>query len=260
MSKPKILALDIETFSLELRGWGLYDQNFGLNQIQQDWTVCAWSAKWIGNSKIYYEDVSKQKNMRDDKQILKGIYDLIQEADILVTQNGIAFDAKKLNARFIHHGFKPIAKKQHIDTKRLAKRQFGFTSNSLEYLCTILNVKHKKMTHRRHPGFELWKECMAGNKSAWAEMKAYNIRDVIALEEVYKKLAPWGTGVNFGAYTGPSKPVCAECGSGELIKNGFRTTNAGRFQRYSCVDCGAWNFGKENLFKKSKKKGLVKGQ
>jgi DNA polymerase elongation subunit (family B) len=260
MKKPKILLLDIETFSLELRGWGLYDQNFGLNQIQQDWTVCAWSAKWVGKSKIYYQDVSKQKNYRDDKKLLKGIYDLIQEADILVTQNGISFDAKKLNARFIAHGFGPVPKKQHIDTKRLAKKQFGFTSNSLEYLCTILNVKHKKMTHRRYPGFELWKGCMAGNMSAWAEMKAYNIRDVVALEEVYKKLAPWGTGVNLGAHTKSEVPVCAECASTALVKNGYRTNNSGRYQRYSCTDCGAWNFGKENLLAKTKRESIRKGQ
>ena len=258
MSKPKILALDIETAPIELLGWQLYDANFNINQIQKDWSVLAWSAKFVGKSKVYYSDTSKQKDVRDDKTILKGIHELIEEADILLSQNGIRFDVPKLNARFIANGLAPldIRKKPHIDTKKVAKRTFGFTSNSLEYLCQILKVKHKKLTHRRFAGFDLWKECLARNPSAWAEMKAYNIRDVVALEEVYKKLAPWGTGVSLNI-DGIDKPICPECGNHSLRKEGKRPRNGIMRQRFQCASCGAWAFAN---IKKDGTLGRVTGQ
>lgn len=258
MKKPKILALDIETAPMELLGWQLYDASFSVNQIETDWSILAWSAKFVGRDKIYYQDTSKQRNIRDDAKILKDIHALIEEADILLSQNGVKFDVPKLNARFIANGLKPldIRKKPHIDTKKLAKRTFGFTSNSLEYLCQVLRVKHKKMTHRKFAGFELWKECLAGNKAAWSEMKAYNVRDVIALEEVYKKLAPWGTGVSLNL-SASDKPICPECGENSLRKDGVKPRNGIARQRFSCSSCGAWAFAN---IKKDGSLGKVVGQ
>ncbi len=250
--KPKILLIDIETAPLELLGWQMYgDISYQVNQIKKDWSVLAWSAKWVGKTKVYYEDTSKQKNIRNDSRILKNIYKLLEQADVIVSQNGIRFDIPKLNARFIANNMPPLdvdkLRRMHIDTKKIAKKHFAFTSNSLEYLCQVLKVKHKKLTHRKYPGFELWKECLAKNKSAWEEMRAYNIRDVIALEEVYKKLAPWGTGVNLGVFYEDSKHRCPECGSHHTTKHGFKFTNKRKVARYSCHSCGAWSYGSKNL-------------
>jgi hypothetical protein len=261
MSKPKILLLDIETAPMKLLGWQMYgDLSYGLDQIEEDWSILAWSAKWYNSDKVFYQDTSKQKNKRNDKRILYKIHSLIEEADVLVSQNGVRFDLPKLNARFIYHGLPPIPKKPHIDTKKLAKKSFSFSSNSLEYMCNFLKVKFKKLTDRKFPGFKLWLECLKGNQAAWGEMKRYNIRDVIALQGVYEKLRPWGTGVNLAVFTESLNPACADCGSNNLLKNGFKTTAAGRFQRYNCTGCGAWNYGKKNLLTKEKKSSLRGGQ
>jgi len=47
------------------------------------------------------------KNIEDDSGILREIWKMLDEADIVITQNGRKFDQKKLNARFILNGFKP---------------------------------------------------------------------------------------------------------------------------------------------------------
>ena len=87
MNKPKVLLLDIETSPLVSFTWGLFDQNIGLNQIKDDWSVLSWAAKWYGEKKMMYQDVRHQKNKRDDKAMLAGIWHLLDEADIVVGQN-----------------------------------------------------------------------------------------------------------------------------------------------------------------------------
>src|SRR5690606_7750710 len=123
---PKILFLDIETAPILAYVWNLWDQDVGLNQIKSDWFILAWAAKWLGDpaSKIIYRDQSRAKNIEDDSQILREMWKLLDEADIIVTQNGKAFDEKKLNARFILNGMKPPSSFKHIDTAQIAKKKF----------------------------------------------------------------------------------------------------------------------------------------
>ena len=261
MKKPKILLLDIETAPMLSYHWGLWDQNINLNQVQQDWFILAWAAKWLHDpaSKTMYKDQRKAKNLSDDKDLLKGIWNLLNESDIVITQNGKIFDIKKLNARFILNGFKPPSSYKHIDTKQIASRKFGFTSKKLEYMTEKLNKKYKKQSHKKFPGFDLWIQCMAGNQDAWKEMEKYNKYDVLSLEELYLKLQPWDNSINPNLYTDTETSVCS-CGSKNFIKNGFCYTSIGKYQRYSCSDCGAEVRSRANLFTKEKKESLkVKG-
>lgn len=257
---PKILLFDIETSPILGYVWQLWDQNVALNQIKSDWFVLSWSAKWLGDpvSKIMYMDQSNAKNIEDDTQILKGIWKLLDKADIVVTQNGKNFDHKKLNARFILNGFKPPSSYKHIDTFILAKKHFGFTSNKLEYMSDKICKKYKKLKHAKFSGFEMWRECLSGNKAAWKEMKKYNKYDVLALEELYTKMIPWDNSINFNVYSDSLDLKCT-CGSTDFIKNGYSFTNAGKFFRYKCNSCGSELRSKENLFSRDKRKSLKTG-
>jgi len=255
MSKPKILVFDIETAPLLGYVWGIWEQNVGLEQIHTDWYVLSWSAKWLGNSKIMHMDQRNAKNLEDDRKILKGIWKLLDEADIVVTQNGKSFDQKKLNARFILNGFQPPSSYKHIDTKVIAKKHFGFTSNSLAYMSKKLCAKHKKLSHSKYPGFELWRACLAGDKAAWREMETYNKYDVLALEELYTKLSPWDSSVNFNVYSESEDMVC-KCGSEEFRKRGFFFAAAGKYQRYQCKKCGHETRSGINLLPKEKRKSM----
>lgn len=252
---PKILILDIETSPIIAHVWGLWDQTVSLNQIKNDWHVLSWSAKWLDSKEVMYQDQRFSKKIEDDKKILKGIWDLLDEADIIITQNGKSFDQKRLNARFILNGMKPPSSYKHIDTKRLATKHFGFTSNKLEYLTDKLCSKHKKLKSKKFQGFELWRQCLAGNVEAWDEMKRYNIRDVLSLEELYKKLAPWDNTINMAVYYDKPVTICS-CGSHKFTKNGFSYTALGKYQRFSCSNCGAELRSSKNEFTKEKKDSL----
>jgi hypothetical protein len=255
---PRILCFDLETAPVLGYVWQLFDQNIALNQIHTDWYILSWSAKWLGDppEKVMYADQRNAPNIEDDSEILKKMWQLLDEADFVVTQNGKKFDEKKINARFIINGFKPTSSFRHIDTLQLAKARFGFTSNKLEYMTGKLCTKYKKLDHAKFSGFKLWAECLKGNIEAWNEMKTYNMYDVLSLEELYLKLQPWDKKTpNFNVFTETEETSCA-CGSVEFNKNGFVYTNTAKFQRFICKKCGAETRSKENLLSKEKRKSL----
>ena len=200
-------------------------------------------------------DQRKAKKIEDDTKILKVIWKLLDEADVVVTQNGRKFDQKKLNARFVMNGMQPPSSFKHIDTFLIAKKHFGFTSNKLEYMTDRLCKKYKKSKHAKFSGFELWKECLAGNDEAWDEMEHYNRYDVLSLEELYHILIPWDNTVDFNLYHDENRYVC-RCGSTEFRESGFHFTQTGKFQKYACKKCGTETRSAENLFSKGKRKSL----
>ena len=248
---PKTLIIDIETSPIEANVWGLYDQNIALNQVKRDWQIISWAAKWLNEKKVMQKDM---RTSSDEAMLLLPIWYLLDKADIVVTQNGKSFDIKKLNAKFLEVGLAPPSSFQQIDTKLLAKKHFAFTSNSLEYMSNKFNTKYRKLKHKLFPGMELWTECMNGNLKAWKEMARYNKYDVLATEELYKKLVPWGVPVNFNVYY--PETTCS-CGSKDFSKNGYNYTSSGKYQRFECKDCGAELKSKQNLIKnKDLKRGV----
>lgn len=268
MSKPKVLVFDIETSPIIAHVWSIWEQNVGLNQIQSDWHVMAWAAKWFTgkdgtvygpHDRMMYMDQRKVKNKEDDSKLLAGIWQLLDQADIIITQNGDSFDVKRLNARFILNGMKPPSSYRSIDTKKIAKRKFGFTSNRLEYMTHKLNKKYKKLKHAKFQGHELWTECLKDNKEAWNEMEQYNKYDVLSLEELYINFQPWDNTVNFNVYSERLENVC-KCGSKSVKLNGHSFLSSGKYRRYKCTDCGAESRGRENLLCKEKRASLRIGK
>lgn len=253
---PRMLVFDIETAPILGNAWGLWQQNIGLSMIVKDWYVLSWSAKWVGEDEVMYEDKRANWDDENDYELLKSIHTLLDEADIVVTQNGKKFDVKKLNARFIMNGMKPPSAYKHIDTLQIAKRHFAFTSNKLEFMTDKLCVKYKKLKHGKFPGFELWAECMKGNVEAWDEMEEYNIHDVLSLEELVFILAPWSNQIpNLDLYYEDDDNHCF-CGCTEWEHSGYAYTNLSKFDKFTCTNCGAEKRGRTNLLTKEKREKL----
>lgn len=252
----KVLTFDIETAPILGHVWGLWQNNVGLNQIEKDWYVLSWAAKWMHEDEVKYKDQRDAVDIEDDTELLKGIWKLLDEADIVITQNGKKFDSKKLNARFVLAGMKPPSHYRHIDTLQIAKKSFAFTSNKLEYMTDKLCKKYKKQTHQRFAGFELWKQCLANNEAAWDEMEQYNIYDVLSLEELYHILAPWdNTLFNFNVYRDDLITKCS-CGCEEFTHKGYAYTNLSKFDKFTCDNCGRTSRGRVNLLSKEKRATL----
>jgi DNA polymerase elongation subunit (family B) len=236
--KQRVLVLDIETAPLEAYVWGLKDQNIGLSQIKTDWHVMAWSAKWLDApvSEMVYRDL-RHGPKGNDRRLLLEMHKLLDEADIVLTQNGKEFDAKKLNARFIYHGIKPPSPYRHLDTYLIIKSVAAFTSNKLEYLTSKLCTKYKKLTHGKFPGMSLWIECLNGNLQAWNEMRRYNIQDVLSLEEFYNKIKAWAPKNAPRVYE--EQAQCRMCGS-TTERRGFNHNRTKYRIVCKSATCGAW--------------------
>lgn len=258
--EPRVLFVDIETLPLEVWCWGIHEQEIGLNQIKHDWSVVSWAARWKDDpkGKVMYGDNRNAKNIRNDKHILKGIWKLLDEADIVIGQNSMSFDIKKLNTRFIKHGMKPPSPFLQDDTLKMARRHFDFTSNKLGYLTEQLETEHKKTPSKKFPGMELWTECLKRNLNAFREMELYNKKDVLATESLYNKFTPYAKTKDFNLFTNDTTIRC-NCGSPHFEKRGFSVTATGRFQRYQCRSCGKWTTSKINLLPIEKRKALRRG-
>lgn len=255
MIKSKALVLDIETSPILAYIWELGEQHVLLNQIHTDWYIMAWSAKWLDDpaSKVIYHDLRNSK-VKDDKAILKPLWDLLNEADIVITQNGQHFDSRKINARFMLHGMTPPKPYQHIDTYRLVKRVADFTSNKLEYLTSKFCETHKKVDHKKYAGLKLWIECLKGNKDAWNEMKYYNIKDVLSTEELYLKIKAWAPETMPKIYPmTKDSDTCHTCGYTGVMREGRdRIRKSGVYKQNSCPKCGSWQVMKQ--------KALIRGK
>lgn len=248
-SIAKILLLDIETAPKIAYVWRFWKENISPKQVKDNGHIMSFAAKWLGEKEIFYEENRKD----NDKRIIEKICHYLNEADMVIAHNGEQFDMKQIRARAVVHGITPPSPVKVIDTLKIAKREFGFPSNSLESLSNILGLKTKKGGHKRYPGFDLWLECLRGNDEAWLEMREYNIVDVLALEELYLKLRPWDTAhPNLAVYAeNVEEVVCPKCGGNHVQWRGYSHTNIGKFHRYQCNDCGGWGRSRYSLLKKN---------
>lgn len=257
MTGPKIITLDIETSPIVAYVWSLWKQNVGLNQIVRDWTVLSFSAKTLGDRTIRYMDVAGQVDLYDDGAVMSELWKELDSADVIVAQNGIRFDVRKINARFLTLGFAPPTPYKVVDTMVEAKKVAMFTSNKLEWLSAVL-TDTPKSKHKSFPGFELWTECLADNPKAWAEMRKYNVQDVKATEALYLKLRPYIEGhPNLAVLDDDETMRCPKCLSPKLQQRGFATTQTGQYPRYQCTSCGGWSRGRYTVNTKQKRKSLL---
>lgn len=234
----RVLLLDIETSPKVAYVWRFFKENIAPKQVLDHGHIMSFAARWLGTKEVIYKD---NRDFVEDYEVLERLIPLLDEADFVIAHNGERFDLKQIRGRALVNGFKPFSPVKVIDTLLIAKKEFGFASNSLEYLANILGVQAKK-NHKKFPGFLLWAECLKNNEEAWEEMKEYNIGDIDTLEDVYLALRPWATQhPNVAVYAPLEQPTCPKCGGIHLHKRGFAFTNVGKYQRYQCQDCGGWS-------------------
>jgi len=228
----RFLLLDIETTPLTAHTWGLFRQNISINQLLESTEMMCFGAKWLGEKRVIFKSVYHHGK----DEMLNTLWDLMNEADVLVGWNSKAFDHKHIGREFIEAGINPPSPTRDLDLMLECKKRFRFPSYKLDYVAQRLGVGGKV----KHSGFDLWLGCMAGKSTSWAEMRKYQIQDVELLVGMHDILKPWiknypNVSIN------PHEPECTACASPNLQKRGFEQTQTMRYQRYHCRDCGKWN-------------------
>ncbi len=229
----KILFLDLETSPNLAHVWGLWNQNIAISQLVSSTEVICFGARWNDSKKVIFKSV----HHHGKDAMLEEMHRVLSEADVVIGWNSQSFDSKHMMREFLQAGMLPPAPYKDLDLMRVVKSQFRMPSNKLDYVSQLLGVGAKV----KHSGFDLWLNCMAGDKAAWKEMKEYQIQDVNLLVDLYEILKPWiKSGPNAALHDGIADG-CRNCASTNLIRRGFATTNTARYQRYVCNDCGSWN-------------------
>lgn len=237
--RSRILLFDIETAPNVSYTWGKYEQN--VIEFQKEWYMLSFAYKWLGDKRVKAYSLPDfkryNKDKTDDTDLLKKLWELLNEAEIVIGHNSNTFDIKKSNSRFIERGMKCPSPYLTIDTLKEARKYFYFNSNKLNDLCRHLSIGGKIETG----GFDLWLKCMEGDMKSWNKMVKYNKNDVDLLEKLYLKLRPWMSNHPNRSLLSEKERVCPVCTSNKVVKQGFKYTRVGKYQKWQCTDCGAWS-------------------
>lgn len=181
---PKILFLDLETSPNVVFAWRTgYNITLQPDSIIKERAIICASFSWGGEKKVS----SFRWNNGDDKELVKELAKIVNEADILVAQNGDRFDIKWFRTRCIFHNIPLKPKINSIDTLKMAKAGFYFNSNKLDYMGQFLGVGKKIGTE-----YSLWKDiCLNNCTKSMDKMVKYCEGDIKVLKGVYYKLQPY---------------------------------------------------------------------
>lgn len=243
---PKILIFDIETAPMQAFVWKRYKENVSLEQTISESFMLCWSAKWLYDEEVMGDCLTSEEAIgENDFRIVNSLYNLINEADVIIAYNGRNFDIPYMNQRFLTYGFAPYVPVQVIDPYETAKSVFRFSSNKMDNIATQLGLQNKIKTD-----FNLWKGCMFGDKKSLDDMLKYNKQDVVVLEEIYCQMLPWiKNHPNLSNYF-ENKKRCVKCASEDIQElNRYFYTPSGKYKLYRCKNCGAIFRGKTNLNK-----------
>lgn len=237
----KVLTLDIENRPNVVHTWGLFNQNIGINQVIQPAGTFGVAYKWYHESKPAFLSDFHDGH---EEMVLK-THQLMSEADIICTYNGVSFDLPHLQREFVLMGLPLPKPSAQVDLLKVVRKQFRFTSNKLDFVAQQFGLGSKTS----HEGHSLWIRCLNDDPDAWATMKKYAMQDVALTEKLYDRLRGYiPNHPHLGQWSG--KPwSCPNCGHADISKHrtGTAHTNVQRYRAYECPKCGVHIRGNKKL-------------
>lgn len=214
---PRVILFDFEFHHIN---WGA---DLGL-LFCMGWKV-------LGEKKVHIESVweTKQKDALDDRQLCINIRKILNEADMLVTYNGIKCDVPFLQTRLLHHRLESLPPIAHKDVYYTAKFKLKLSRNRLFDVQTFLGLKNEKTP----VDLIQWLKALTGDAKAQKEIIHHCEQDVKVLEEAYILLRPlMNSHPRLQGYG-----VCNKCG-GQLLKNKvYYTASKNAKMTVQCKEC-----------------------
>ena len=94
---PKVLILDIETAPMKGFFWQLYKPILSPINIDEPGFILSWSAKWLFSAKMMSDIVTSKEALKyDDKRIMKPIWKLLDDADVVIGHNCVGVNTPVL--------------------------------------------------------------------------------------------------------------------------------------------------------------------
>ena len=195
--EPRILYFDIERAPGEAYYYNRRTDYIPANFLKTEPFIICWAASWVGSDKIVSECVtSKEARHRNDKRIMKILWDMLDSADLVVGHNVNSFDIRHVNNRFLQWGMSAPSTYKTVDTLKLIRRYAPFESNGLDYIAPRMGGKPKQDIF-----FDDWRRIVeTGDQRTLNKARKYCRGDVSEGITVFLRLREWvesGGGVVF---------------------------------------------------------------
>lgn len=226
----RILTFDLENSPHITYQWSLKNEGYTSPKMMQEaGRVLCWAGKWVGQKEVLF---ASEFHDGHDGMVRKA-WELFDEADIIVTYNGIRHDVPHMQREFRDLALPAAAPHKNVDLLRTMRSKFAYASNTLDYISQRSGIGAKVA----HEGFPLWLACMAGDAKAWARMKKYNVGDVRLTEDLYFDILPWISGHPPVKIAADGELLCNRCGSGDLDRIGSTLAVVITYALYRCPKC-----------------------
>lgn len=247
IKKPKILYFDLECSLMQAYTFNIWNTNIAGSRINKHSHLLSNSWAFDDEEVQGIRLTPEQVKAGDDLLVVIDMIKAIEQADVLVSYNGISFDKRVLNTRALYHNLPPIRWGKHFDVMREIKKNFKFPSNSMDNVSAYLGIEGKNTSNHQ----KLWERCFEWwnheeCEEALKQMLVYGKQDIVVLRNLHKRIMGWDkSGVNIGLITKEINGVntkdnhellCSHCGSKDVDKltpKGYTTTTS-----YSVYRCG----------------------
>ena len=234
----KIGYIDLETSPALVWTYSFRDTFIPPSSIEEDFKITSVAILVEGETKVKVFEWGKE---RDDKKLLEKFLPLLDGLDIVVAQNGDAFDIKILKWRASYHKMEPPKNILSLDTLKLSRQAFRPSSHKLDYRSQSYGLGgklHQDMS-----------DCIAvakGDRKAQKIRVEYNVKDVIDLRTIFwRELNYYKLPVKMCRDLGIIDPenkreACPNCKGRSIHKKGKSTTKTKSYQDFQCQGCGHW--------------------
>lgn len=227
----RILVLDIERLPGLAPVWDQKTRFIHVSSWRRLPSLLCFAAQWYDKRPVLFHSV--WDDGREGQA--QAAWDLLDQADVIVTFNGKRFDLPHLKGEFAALGMQPPSPWRNVDLYQIARPLFGYESKSLQHLAERLGVPGK----HGHYDMRQAEAAVSGDTRAQAALARYNRQDVRSTLAVYDAMRPWIPNHPHIGQTSSETLTCPNCGSTNLTPNGSYRAQVVEYAQYRCAHCGA---------------------
>lgn len=226
----RILTIDIERLPGLAPVWDQKTRFIPVSTWRRLPSLLCFAAKWYRDRSIQFEAVWGDGG---HEAMIRRSWDLYDQADVVVTYNGVKFDTPHLRSDWAVLGLPQPSSFKQVDLYQVNRRQLGFESKSLQHLCDRLGLPGKSGKY----DLEGAEAAYNGDVKAQRRLERYNRGDVRITEQCYDALRPWITNHPHVA-SSATRLTCNRCGSTNLDGVGSYLAVVHEYSEYRCRNCG----------------------
>lgn len=177
-----------------------------------------------------------RSGMWDEKALMRDVFREVQKADLWVTHNGVRFDRRFIQTKFMEAGLGPLKPIPHVDNLYTSRAKLLLHSNRLKSIEDWL-VSWKGPISGAKTALKTaqWQAAIMGDRRSFQYIIDHCKQDVLVLRDIYSELRPLLQGhPRLYPY-----PLCGIDG-GEMVPRGANRNGRKPSYNLQCATCKHW--------------------